>query len=430
MAELEGGGEGELEAPRDGRPWLAGTLSALSILEAVQLIFTSLKSGVLRLSFAGPGGAAAGERPHRRSLYFREGQLVFAASSEPGDRLGPVLWRGGLIGWEVLERWGAEVEPGRPLGRVLVDEGALTAADLYAGVASQVREILLNAFLDTEGEFLFVEGPHGEQNEVRLPERTRELLLEGLRRVDETEQLLRLLGGRGVLLTRCGPIPPGLGQFGKRLLMALEGSRSFAEAADESRLGLLFALREAVPLVEAGVLLRAEVPAPAARASHHQATAATLDTPAPAGAESPLVNAILEARSKRDTAPGGGDTQGRQGGPFGLYRRIFRRVHTALAEARPGAERRLDSYFDKLTEARRFVFEGVRFSANGDLDVTRVLANVTATGAYRGAAAKARSLEGLEELLTFSLFEVKNVLPRDEAEQLLREVGKMQVGKA
>jgi len=62
--------------------------------------------------------------------------------------------------------------------------------------------------------------------------------------------------------------------------------------------------------------------------------------------------------------------------------------------------------------------------------VTRVLANVTATGAYRGAAAKARSLEGLEELLTFSLFEVKNVLPRDEAEQLLREVGKMQVGKA
>ena len=59
-----------------------------------------------------------------------------------------------------------------------------------------------------------------------------------------------------------------------------------------------------------------------------------------------------------------------------------------------------------------------------------MLANVTATGAYRGAAAKARSLEGLEELLTFSLFEVKNVLPRDEAEQLLREVGKMQVGKA
>jgi hypothetical protein len=101
-----------------------------------------------------------------------------------------------------------------------------------------------------------------------------------------------------------------------------------------------------------------------------------------------------------------------------------------LAAAIPGAEQRLDSYFDRMAEGRRFVFEGVRFGAGGDIDVARVLANVTATGAYKGASAKARSLEGLEELLTFALFEVKNVLPRAEAEALLREVGKMQVGKA
>jgi hypothetical protein len=415
-----------MEAPRDGRPWLAGTLSALSILEAVQLVFASLKTGVLRLSFAGPGGVAAGERPHRRSLYFREGQLVFAASSEPGDRLGPVLWRAGLVGWEALERGGAEVEPGRPLGQVLVDDGAITAADLYAGVAAQVREILFNAFLDTEGEFLFVEGPHGAQNEVRLPERTRELLLEGLKRVDETEQLLAVVGGRGALLTRRGPVPPGLGEFGQRLLEALEGSRSFAEAADESRLGLLFALREAAPLVKAGVLVVAVEPVRSPIPFRNPAVS-TLDTPAPTGAESPIVNAILGARPVRETDPG---APVRPGGPFGLYRRIFRRVHGALAAARPGAELRLDSYFERMPEGRRFVFEGVRFGADGDLDVTRVLANVTATGAYKGAAAKARSLEGLEELLTFALFEVKNVLQKDEAEALLREVGKMQVGKA
>jgi hypothetical protein len=429
VAERSGGGESELEAPRDGRPWLAGTLSALSILEVVQLVFTSLKSGVLRLSFAGPGGLAAGERPHRRSLYFREGQLVFASSSEPGDRLGPVLWRGGLIGREALEQCSAEVVPGRPLGQVLVDAGAITAADLYAGVAAQVREILFNAFLDTEGEFLFVEGANAAPNEVRLPERTRELLLEGLKRVDETERLLSEVGGRGALLTRRGALPAGTGEFAARLLEALEGSRSFAEAADESRLGLLFALREAAPLLRAGVLVGAEPePAPARR----QGSTSRLDTPAPVGAESPIVNAVLAAQPKRETTPGlgTGDTGTRSGGPFGLYRRIFKRVHAALAAARPGAERRLDSYFDRLAEGRRFLFEGVCFGADGDLDVSRVLANVTATGVYKGAAAKARSLEGLEELLTFALFEVKNLLPREEAEALLREVGKMQVGKA
>ncbi len=403
MDEAQVGEEGVLEVPRDGRPWLGGTLTALSILEVVQLIFTSLKSGVLRLSFARGSDAAAGDRPHRRSFYFREGQLVFASSSEPCDRLGPVLWRAGLVGWEVLQRCSVGVESGQLLGQVLVNEGALTAGDLYAGVAAQVREILFEAFLDTEGEFLFVEGPHGELNEVRLPERTRELLLEGLKRVDEVEQLLALVGGRGAVLTRASAPPGEASEYTLRLLEALEGCPSFAEAADESRLGLLFALREAAALIGSGVLVRSARPAL---------------TPAPvrpASADAPPEAALSTARPP---------------GPFELYRRIFLRVHAALAAARPGAEARLDSYFAGLPEQRRFLFEGVAFAADGDLDVGRVLANVTATGAYRGAAAKARSLEGLEDLLTFALFEVKNVLPRAAAEQLLREVGRMQVGKA
>jgi hypothetical protein len=391
--------EAGLTPPRDGRPWLAGTLSALTIIEVVQLVFTSLKSGVLRLSFTGPGGTSAGQRRHRRSLYFREGQLAFAASSEPCDRLGPVLWRAGLLGWEALARCSAQVGPGRPLGQVLVDAGVITSADLYAGVTAQVREILFEAFLDTEGEFLFVEGPHDELNQVRLPERTRELLLEGLKRVEETERLLAVVGGRGARLQRAGDPPAGASEHTLRLLEALEGSETFAEAADQSRLGLLAALREAVPLLEAGRLVRTE----------------------PAAAEPEIEVAVEPAPAPVAT---------RLTGPFELYRRIFRRVHAALAAARPGAERRLDSWFERVPEPRRFVFEGVRFGADGDLDVARVVANVTSTGAYRGAAAKARSLEGLEELLTFALFEVKNVLPRAEAELLLREVGKMQVGKA
>ena len=64
------------------------------------------------------------------------------------------------------------------------------------------------------------------------------------------------------------------------------------------------------------------------------------------------------------------------------------------------------------------------------MDVARILVNVNATGAYKGAAARARSLEALEELLAFALFEAKNRLPRAEADRLLREVGRMQVGKA
>jgi hypothetical protein len=117
-------------------------------------------------------------------------------------------------------------------------------------------------------------------------------------------------------------------------------------------------------------------------------------------------------------------------GPFETYRRIFKRVYAALAAAQPDARARLNSYFDRLGEKQRPVFEGVRIDADGEIDVAQVLVNVNATGAWRGAAAKARSLEALEDLLAFALFEVKNCLPRAGADAVLREVGRMQVGKA
>jgi hypothetical protein len=117
-------------------------------------------------------------------------------------------------------------------------------------------------------------------------------------------------------------------------------------------------------------------------------------------------------------------------GPFETYRRILKRVHEGLTAAHPAAGARLDSYFERLPPRQRALFDGVRLGADGELDVARVLANVNASGTWTGAAARARALEALEDLLAFALFEVKNCLPRPEADALLREVGRMQVGKA
>jgi hypothetical protein len=346
---------------------------------------------------------AAAEKLRRRTIYFREGQVVFASSSDASDRLGPVLWRHGLASWEALERCGRLVKSGRPLGQVLVDEQVLTPAQLYAGLAHQVREILLGAFLETEGEFAFLEGPHDESNAVKLPERTRDLLLQGLKRVDEAERLLGEVGGREAVLARALELPTGLGEQAARIMKMADGQRSFGELAVESGLGLLEALRQAAPLVAAGAL----VPAPARPPPEVMPTL----TPAPG------LLAVAGTPSKA-------------GGAFEIYRRIFRRVFAALQAVEPAAQARLNGYFERLSDKARPIFQGVLLDAEGDLDVALVLSNVSAAGSYKGAAARARSLEALEDLLAFVLFEVKNVLPRDQAEGLLREVGRMQVGKA
>ncbi|HET7827140.1 MAG TPA: DUF4388 domain-containing protein [Anaeromyxobacter sp.] len=352
---LAGGGEIDLVSARgefallvparkdSPRSYFAGSLSALTIPEVVQFVFSSLKTGVLLIA-AGtdvPGPPDEPEQLRRKSIYFRDGQVVFASSSDPADRLGPALLRLGLASPADLERCSRLVGGGRPLGQVLVDEGVVTSGQLYEALVQQVRAIFVGAFRETSGEFAFLEGPLDEQNQVKMPERTRDLILEAMKGVDASEQ-------------------------------------------------------DAWAAAEAGIAVEVEAPAL---------------TPSPGGA--PPHARVPSAA-----------------GPFETYRRIFRRVHAALAAAEDDATARLNSYFERLPERKRAVYDGARVGDDGEMDVARILANVTASGAYRGAAARARSLEALEELLAFALFEAKNRLPKADAERLLREVGRMQVGKA
>jgi hypothetical protein len=336
-------------------PWFAGSLGSLTVPEVVQFVFQSLKTGVLLLSFGAADAprADAPEQLRRKSIYFKDGQVVFASSSEPQDRLGPVLVATAMVSQEDLERCTHLVGRGRPLGQVLVDEGVLTAGQLYEAIGAQVKEIFLGCFLETSGEFAFIEGAQDGQGQiVKLPERTRDLILQGMKRLEEAE--LR---------------------------------RAEAEAAAGS----------GAPPADEEISVEVELPAV---------------TPPP-----------LPGAPGREKVP-------RAAGPFETYRRIFKRVHTALATVEPDAAARLNTWFDRLPEPRRPIFEGVRITGEGELDVAAVLMNVNVMGTHKGAAARARSLEALEEFLSFALFEAKNRLPRAEAEALLREVGRMQVGKA
>jgi hypothetical protein len=401
------GAFGLLRRTGPAQAYFAGSLAALSVAEVVQVVFTSLKSGVLLLALGGEAERAARadtpDRLRRRSVYFREGQVVFASSTDPAERLGPVLVRSGLVSRDDLDRASRLVRSGRPLGQVLVDQGILDSGRLYEGLSLQVKEVLLGAFLESEGEFAFLEGPHDESNAVKLRERTRDLLLEGMRRMDEVERLAQQLGGRGAVLGRAGDPDRAPTASEAALLAAVDGRRTLAEASSASGLGLYEGVRAAAALVAAGAL---SAPAAAEPAAHEQEVFSVSMSPA-----------------RADDAPAAER-------PFETYRRIFRRVYEVVRAVQPEARQRLNSWFERLGPKQRAVFEGARLGADGDVDVSRILANVSASGAYQGAAARARALEALEDFLAFALFEAKNCLPRADAETLLREVGRIQMGKA
>jgi hypothetical protein len=388
------------DAPAHG--YLAGSLRALSAPEVLHFLTTTLKTGTLLLSFApdrerAPGAPRTPEALRRKTVVFRDGQVVFATSSERADRLGAILWRNGLVAREDLERCGRFVQAGRPLGQVLVDEGLLDSGQLYGAMTLQVREILLAGLLEDEGEYVFVEGRVDERNAVKLPERTRDLLLEGMRRRDELERAAPEVPDREAIVRAAGGAPRDLEDREARLLAAVDGARTVRQILDETQLGLYEGLRSLAALVRRGLVDR--IPPPA---------------PPPSGEEEVLTVTAL--------APDAGR------GPFETYRRIFRHVHARLAEAQPDAARRLASYFDRLPPAQRAVFKGVRLGADGDLDVARLVAS--AGGGREGAAARAGALEALESFLAFALFEAKNILGPAAADRVIGDVGRMQSGKA
>ena len=420
---LEAGAEVEVVTARGGfalvtppggggtQAWFAGSLASLTVPEVIQFVFTTIKSGTLTLSFGADARRAAevgaGARPHRRTLFFREGQVVFAASTDPSDRLGAILARQGIVPDEELARCGKLIRPGRPLGQILVDEEILTSGQLYEAITIQVKEIVLAACLEQEGEFAFVEGPFDESNSVKLDERTRDLLLAGMKRLEEAEQLAAQLGGRGAILVRGGADTEGLeGPEGKLVALA-DGHRTLAEVASQSGLGLWETLRLAAPLVQARALTVSEAEPAAPEAPPEEDAGVDIEIEAAAPAPRPS----------------------KASGPFETYRRIFKHVYVELSKRQPDALERLNSYFDRLPERQRALFEGVRLGDDGELDVSVVLMNASAGGA-KAAIAKVRSLEALENFLAFSLFEVKNRMPKVAADKLLREVGRMQVGKA
>jgi len=422
---LEAGAEVDVVAARGGfalvtpaagdgaRAWFAGSLSSLTVPEVIQFVFTTLKSGTLVLAFGADARraaeAGAGARPQRRTIYFREGQVVFAGSSDPADRLGAILWRQGIVPQEELDRCGKLIRTGRPLGQVLVDEQILTSGQLYEAITIQVKEIVLAACLQQEGEFAFLEGPYDESNAVKLDERTRDLMLQGLKRMEEVDQLAGQVGGRGAILGRGAADTDGLEGPDGRIIALADGRRTVAEIASESGLGLYETLRLAAPLVRADAL-----------------TVREAEPEAPPAPEEEEVGIDIEIEAEAPAPP---PRPTKASGPFETYRRIFKYVFGELSKRQPDTLARLNSYFDRLPAKQRVLFEGVRLDDDGEMDVSIVLMNASAGGA-KAAIAKARSLEALENFLAFSLFEVKNRLAKGVAEKLLREVGKMQVGKA
>lgn len=166
------------------QPEREGSLVRTDFPELVRALHERRWTGQLLLT---SGGLA-------KSIKVLSGKLVFASSTDPDDRLGELLLRRGRLGLKDYLDAGRGVGPGKRFGAILVERGLIAPQDLVRYVIEHTREIIYGAFRWTEGRYRLDEST-GADESITLKMSTPDIILQGIRRIDQWSRIARGCGG-------------------------------------------------------------------------------------------------------------------------------------------------------------------------------------------------------------------------------------------
>jgi hypothetical protein len=158
---------------------LEGDLARFEVPDLLSFLALGRTTGVLVL-----------ERPDQETkLFLREGNPVYATSTEESLRLGSLLVRMGKLGPDQLQRALGKVGAGHRLGQSLLAEKLLSADELASYLKVQVSEVVFDTFEWHRGAFVFYGGVSPPATAVTLEMELQNLIMEGVRRIDERGRL-------------------------------------------------------------------------------------------------------------------------------------------------------------------------------------------------------------------------------------------------
>ena len=301
----------------------AGRLGEIAVADLISFLNMFRKSGILRFSLAGGS----------KDLYFQTGELVFAASTFPEEDMGEVLFALGKVNREVLQKARQFATGHTTVGKVLVDKGLVASKDLWQATRHQVETIIYKLFTFHQGSFCFIAKPLAKEEILHLSMSTQNLIMEGLRRVDECALYMRRIRSLDALVLPADPAAEGKTPAEQRLLALVRaGARDGRELLRQSGMGEFDALRLLYQMVERGAVRLEEAPV------------------VPVAGE---VGEILTIFNGALTA---------------LFRRIV--------EATPGFSQEVRLFLRDLPQPFSFVFRDVMLQADGSVDGSRLVANL------------------------------------------------------
>jgi outer membrane biosynthesis protein TonB len=175
-----------------------------------------------------------GQEP-QRTVFLEAGDIVFAASTHPLDRLTHLLVERGRITQAQLDYAMANLNPAMSIGKNLIEMGFITQRDLLDVARAQVERVVWASLATTDAEPKF-EAKDLDATTVRLPFDTQGMLLTGVLNLSDRERVLEELGPLNQVVVLEGrrhqelTLPQDLA----KLPGLLDGSRTLMELSREA----------------------------------------------------------------------------------------------------------------------------------------------------------------------------------------------------
>jgi hypothetical protein len=117
---------------------IQGTLAETTVPDLFRSLVRSSETAIVSLDAIG----------RNDTIYFSEGKIIFAASSDPDMALGEILLRGGELNLQQYDKAMERLTVSRRIGSILVELGFLRPDELMRAVERQVNAIVHSAIFE------------------------------------------------------------------------------------------------------------------------------------------------------------------------------------------------------------------------------------------------------------------------------------------
>jgi len=235
--------------PAPPAPLRAGELAELPVPRLLAMAARAKLNG--RLDFQGDVA---------RSVWFEDGRVVGAASTDPTDRVEEVALRLGLITREQHRQVAQATAslPSRRVALLLLERGYLKPTELTGLVRRRTEEVVFGVFGEESGRFRWTGAEVPPEERTALERGALALAVEGVRRRWRGARVDALLGGAATLLAPVpgapGPAELGLSPDERRAVSLADGLRTLDEIVQASPLDALTTRQVLAALVVTGAL--------------------------------------------------------------------------------------------------------------------------------------------------------------------------------